>query len=103
MDEAIIELHLEGKAARAKSTGPSKNEQKKCLYFDEVSCTYPADKYYFCRGCPRSMLSMARSVFETNGKYVNAVAGLAGLVVIIILQMPNLTAFFNRLFPGIIP
>jgi len=103
MGEDILEVHLEGKSAQARTVEPPKSGGRKCLYFDEVICTYPSDRYFFCRGCPRALLSIARSAFEINGKYVNAVTGLAGLVIVIILQLPNITAFLDRLFPGIIP
>jgi len=103
VNEDILEVHLEGKSARARTVEHLKSEGRKCLYFDEVSCTYPDDKYYFCKNCPRSFLSKFRSVFENDGRFVNAVAGIVGFVEILILQSQNIISALSNLFSRFIP
>ena len=103
MTEDIIEVHLEGKTAQARQVETPKNEGRKCLYFDEVSCTYPSDKFYFCKNCPRSFSSQFRASFETDGRFVNAVAGLVCFIEILILQSQNVLSILGNLFSKLAP
>ena len=103
MSEDIIEVHLEGKTAQARYVEQPEKQAKKCLYFDEVCCTYPDNKFYFCKNCPRSFLSRFRSTFENDGRFVNAVAGIGIFIEILILQSQNIISIFGNLFSKMVP
>ena len=103
MPEDIIEVHLEGKSAQARQVELPKNEGRKCLYFDEVSCSYPSNKFFFCKNCPRSFSSQFRTSFETDGRYVNAMAGMICFIEILILQSQNILSILGNIFSKLPP
>jgi len=103
MPEDIIEVHLEGRSAQARHVEQPEKQGKKCLYFDEVFCTYPTDKFYFCKNCPRSFSSRLRSNFESDGRFVNAMAGIVCFVEILILQSQNILSVLGNLFSKMAP